>query len=149
MTNDKTDADQTLAEHRGCLQVLVEVEDCLARRQEESGWSPTILDRLHVLDVTLRRRFQGEEEGLFGRFPIDYPELSSQVKKLEEEYAAILVLLQVTIKQAAGLGSNPRDRLSRELATQVERLVAKVRRHEAEGNELVMAAHWNTLGTID
>ncbi len=149
MTNDRTDVDQTLAEHQGCLQVLVEVEDSLARRQEDGGWSATILDRLSVLNVTLRRHFQGEEKGLFRRLEIDYPELSSQVKKLEEEHAAILVLLQATIEQAAGLGSNPGDRLSHELATQVERLVAKERRYEAEENELIMAAHWNTLGTMD
>ena len=149
MTNDRTDVDQTLAEHQGCLQVLVEVEDSLARRQEDGGWSATILDRLSVLHVTLRRHFQGEEKGLFRRLEIDYPELSSQVKKLEEEHPAILALLQATIEQAAGLGTNPEDSLSRELAAQVKRLAAKVRRHEAAETDLVMAPHWNTFGTID
>ncbi len=107
------------------------------------------MDRLHVLDSTLRGHFESEEEGLFRRLPIDHPELAPQVKKLKEEHAAILVLLQAIIEKAAGPGSNKANRLSHALAAQVERLVAKVRRHEAEENELMMAAHWNTLGTID
>ena len=81
--------------------------------------------------------------------PIDYPELSSRVKKLEKEHVAILALLQATIEQAAGLGTNPEDSLSRELAAQVRRLAAKVRRHKAAETDLVMASHWNTLGTAD
>ena len=145
--NQRTDVDQTLAEHQGCLQVLVEVEDCLARPQGDGGWSAAILDRLRGLDVTLRRHFAGEEKGLFGRLPIDHPELAPQVKKLKEEHAAILVLLLALTEKAAGPGSNKANHLSHELAAQVERLVAKVRRHEAEENELIMAAHWNTFGT--
>ena len=38
MTNDRTDVDQTLAEHQGCLQVLVEVEDSpLAGKRTAAG----------------------------------------------------------------------------------------------------------------
>ena len=89
-----------------------------------------------------RPQLPGNETGVAERS-------AEQIKKLKEEHAAILVLLQAIIEKAAGPGSNKANRLSHALAAQVERLVAKVRRHEAEENELMMAAHWNTLGTSD
>lgn len=150
MEEERNDVEKTLDEHQGCLRVLAEVEDCLDRPPDLQGaWSARLVNRLRALDAALRPHFAGQEQGLFRKLPIEYPRLASRFEKLEHEHARILESLQAAIQKTEQLSSDSEIYQLRELDARVQLLVAALRRHEAEENELVMEAHWTTVGICD
>ncbi len=147
MADKTSQIDRILKEHRTCMQVLAEVEECLdgfaeAVRDRE------LLNRLRTLDGTLRPHFRVEEEGIFSDLPIDHPHLAARFKKLEDEHGTILESLQAAIRLADRVGDDETGQLLK-LKAQIQLLSVTVRRHEAEENELVTEAYWNTFGISD
>ena len=71
---DTSDAmvDEALGEHRECMQVVSEVEDCLVRHLDRGGqWVDEVLAVLPRLAASLREHFEAEQEGaLFRKVPL-------------------------------------------------------------------------------
>jgi len=142
--------DVTLEEHRACMEVVAEVEGILDRQPDREGaWLGELRGKLPELRRTLSAHFAGEEQGpLFRQLPIQAPQLSGRLQRLEDEHQGILDSVDTLLERADAL-NDPEIFQLRELNAQVQLLVATIRRHEAEENELVMQANWDEIGTGD
>jgi len=143
-------ADVTLEEHRACMEVVSEVEAILDRQPDREGrWLDEIRGKLPTLRRTLEAHFRGEEDGpLFRQLPIQSPQLSGRLSRLADEHEGILRSVDDLVARADAL-EEPEVYQLRELNAQVQLLVATIRRHEAEENELVLQSNWDEIGTGD
>jgi len=142
--------EETLEEHRGCMAVVAEVERCLDRQPDREGeWLGRLRDTLPKLATTLRAHFRVEQEGpLYSKLPISSPRFAHQLEKLEAEHLRILETVDSVVARTRELQAAPMYEM-RELNAQVQLIVATIRRHEAEENEIVIQAHWDEVGVGD
>jgi hypothetical protein len=142
--------DETLDEHSGCMKLVAEVEDCLDRRPDNpKAWVAELRGKLARLDGALRKHFQGEEAGpIFRSLPTRHPRLAEPLAALEAEHAVMLDELTAVLGRAEALES-PEVFELRELNARVQLFVARIRRHEAAENELVIQAYWDEVGVGD
>lgn len=142
--------DETLEEHRGCMKLVADVEDCLDRKPDDPVlWLENLRGRLKHLADSLRRHFKSEETGpLFTDVATSHPRLTPQLDRLLEEHTTMLSEIGAALTQAEGL-ERPEVFELRELNARIQLLVARIRRHEAEENELVLRAYWNETGVGD
>jgi hypothetical protein len=133
----------TLAEHRGCRKLIGEVEDCLnVDPADPEQWVSTLHDAVRNLARGLQEHFQSEENGpLFSALPASHPHLATALGELKEEHSEILDDVASALARANALHGPERFQL-RELTARVQILVARICRHEAQENELVIRAHW-------
>lgn len=156
MTRDTTRSDvpsyveETLDEHRGCMKLVSDVEACLDRRPDEPAqWLAKLRETLESLKFGLQQHFQGEESGpLFADLVETHPRLSGQLDKLVGEHSQMLVEIEGAIGRADALTS-PEPFELREFNARIQMLIAMIRRHEAEENELVLRAYWRESGVGD
>ena len=137
----KTDFyEETLQEHRECMEVVSELEACLDRQPDREGqWIADLVAKLEHLAETMREHFREENDGLYVQLPIKFPRLSNRLEKLKGEHGKILKTIDRTTAMARRL-NEPELHELRELNAHVQLLVATIRRHEAEENELVIEA---------
>lgn len=142
--------EETLDEHRQCMKVVSDVERCLDRQPDREGrWLLRLRDALPRLASTLREHFRAEEEGpLYRALPVSFPRFALRLEKLEAEHVRILETVD-SVTARAGTLSDPEMYEMRELNAQVQLIVATIRRHEAEENEIVIEAHWDEVGVGD
>jgi hypothetical protein len=142
--------DEIREEHRGCMEVVAEVEGCLDCRPDREGrWVSRLLESLPRLATTLRTHFEVEQQGpLYRKLPIDFPRFAHRLEQLEAEHVRILEVVDGAVARARNLaGSEMSD--VRELNAQVQLVVATIRRHEAEEDEILIQAHWDEVGVGD
>lgn len=142
--------DDTLEQHRACMQVVEEVEACLdAHPDREGQWVDGLLRKLPELARTMRAHFEAEEGGaLFTKLPYSHPRLASRLRVLKDEHATMLEALDKVIARAERMRDAEVYEL-RELNAQVQLMIATIRRHEAAENEVVIEAHWDEVGVGD
>lgn len=142
--------DETLDEHSGCMKLVSEVEDCLDRRPSDpASWVSELREKLLRLNGALARHFEGEEAGpIFRSLPTRHPRLAQPLAALEAEHAVMLDELRGVLERAQSL-ERPEVFELRELNARVQLFVARVRRHEAAENELVIQAYWDEVGVGD
>jgi len=142
--------EETLAEHRDAMEVVSSVEGCLDRHPDlEGGWIGRIRDELPRLSDTLRAHFAVEQEGpLYRQLPVSHPRFADRLARLEAEHARILSSIEEVTRQAEEL-RDPQMYEVREFNAAVQLLVATIRRHEAEENEIILSAHWDEVGAGD
>ena len=142
--------DETLDEHAGCMQVVSELEKCLNPSPDDPRcWLADLDRRLADLETALRRHFEGEESGpLFRSLPLQHPRLAEPLARLEAEHTMMLDDLAVVQRRVETL-EDPQDFELRELNARVLLVVARIRRHEAAENELVIEAYWSEIGVGD
>ena len=142
--------DETLEEHRGCMRVVAEVEECVDRQPDREGaWLGRLVECLPRLASTLRAHFQVEQEGpLYRKLPVSFPRFAHRLEQLEAEHVRILEAVDGIVARARDM-SDGRVHEMRELNAQVQLLIATIRRHEAEENEIVVQAHWDEVGVGD
>lgn len=147
---DDSLVDQTLGEHRECMQVVDDLEACLERHPDAEGrWIAELQQKLGTLEATLKEHFEVESQGpLYRGLPESHPRLATRLKALEAEHGVLLERLAAVQQQAAGL-SDPEAYELRELSARAQLLVARLQRHEAQENEIVMEAHWGEVGVGD
>lgn len=140
----------TLEEHRHCMEVVAEIEACLDRQPDRDGrWLSDLLGKLPKLSDTLREHFASEEKGpLFEKIPYSHPRFASTLQDLKDEHGRIASTVDTIIQKAAQLQDAEIFEL-RELNAQVQLLIATIRRHEAAENEVVVQAHWDEVGVGD
>ncbi len=142
--------DETLDEHRETMQAVARVEQWLDRSPTVEGdWLEQIRDELPQLAATLRCHFSEEQQGpLYRTLPVSHPRFAERLRKLEAEHARIIRAVDDAVQRAKDL-HDPQLYELRELNAQLQLLVATVRRHEAEENEIILEAHWDGVGTGD
>ena len=142
--------EQTLDEHRGCLQLISEVERCLDRPPDDRPrWLAELKDTLVRLAAAMRGHFAGEESGpMFRSLPLQHPRLAGPLARLEAEHPVMLERIDDLLRQADALGNVEIFEL-RELNGSAQLLLAQIRRHEAAEDELVIRAHWEEVGVGD
>jgi hypothetical protein len=144
------DPQATINTHRECMCVVSELEACLDRPPDRSGkWLGELREKLPQLAKVLEGHFAEEEqEYLYTELPAQKPRYADRLAKLKSEHAGMLASVQEAIDRAEAVtGSEVPDQ--RELNAVVQLLVATIRRHEAEENEIVLRAYWHDLGAGD
>jgi hypothetical protein len=133
--------EEALDEHRECMMLVAELEACLDRRPEPAKeWVAAVQDCLGRLRGALSEHFKDETEGwLYREMPLRRPRFAPALERLEAEHPEILADLDVVAKKAGSLNDPERHHL-RELAGHLQLLTARLRRHEAEENEILIAA---------
>jgi len=142
--------DATLDDHRQCMQVVADVEACLEEHPDREGqWIGRLLPRLEALHGTLRAHFREEEQAaLYREVPERFPRFAERLERLAGEHADILERADALVRRAGSLDSSRIHEL-REFNAGVQLLIAGIRRHEAEENEVVLSAHWQEFGEGD
>ncbi len=137
--------------HRDCMRIVHEVEHCLDRQPDRGGrWLGELTDKLELLVATLEAHFGTEEqEYLYREVPVAFPQYADRLEKLRAEHDTILETAGSAIAAAGDLGSNEEIHRLRELNARVQLLVATIRRHEAEENEILLGAYWHDTGAGD
>ncbi len=142
--------EETLDEHRGCLQLISEVEQCLDRPPDDrQRWLADLQGTLARLATALGRHFAGEESGpMFRSLPTQHPRLAGPLARLEAEHPVMLQKMNDVLEKANALENTEIFEL-RELNGGVQLLLAQIRRHEAAEDEMVIRAHWEEVGVGD
>ena len=143
--------DENLDEHRHCMQIVSDVESCLDRPPDREGaWIGCLLEKLPVLTDTLRDHFKGEMKGdLYRELPKRFPRFADRLKRLAAEHGEILQMARAAHESGKALQGASEIHELRQFNARVQLLIASIRRHEAEENEIMMRAYWNELGEGD
>jgi len=144
---DAGSLESLLDEHRECMQVVAEVETCLDEAPDREGrWLGRLLPKLETLTERLRTHFVEEEQAsLYRDVPERYPRYADRLKRLASEHGEIVERATDLVRRAGALDPTRIHQL-REFNAGVQMLVASIRRHEAEENEVVLGAHWQEFG---
>jgi hypothetical protein len=147
---NRASLDDTLHEHKDLMQSVTDVETCLDTPPDREGrWIAALLEKLPALSETLRCHFSVEQEGaLYREIPERFPRFAQRLEQLAREHREILEIAEDVIARAGELGGS-RIYEQRELNARVQLLVATIRRHEAEENEIIMSANWDEVGAGD
>ena len=140
--------DEAKRGHRECMEVLAEVERCVDRTPDEA-WVTDLMRCLPNLRESLQRHFTEEESGtLYDTMPMVFPHLSRRFEELRSEHPRLLENVDEILGKAEKLEA-PETYELRELDAHVQLLLARIRRHEAQENELVFEAVWREVGVGD
>jgi len=149
-TSKEESIQNTLDEHRECMQFVSALEACLDRQPDGSGrWVADLLEHLPGLARTMREHFEGEERGpLYGDLPQRRPRTATRLEALKVEHPLMLAEIAKIIDIAGDMGDAEIYEL-RELNARIQLFVARLRRHEAAENELIFEVYWDDVGTGD
>jgi len=147
----RTSLQDTLDDHQDCMRMVAEVESILDRQPDREGrWIGSLLETLPTLADRLRAHFRAEEQAaLYRELPVSKPRLAPRIEKLAAEHDEMLASVDKVIRRARGIAEPAEIHQLRELNALVQLLVATIRRHEAEENEIIMGAYWDELGAAD
>jgi hypothetical protein len=150
MSERTIDGAVILDDHRRCMGVVSEVEACLEQPIDRGGrWAAQLVDSLDRLSEALSAHFRMEEqEPLFVTMPSARPRFAQTLVRLKAEHEDMLQELEDVRARAAKLGTE-RLREQRTVNGQVQMLIAAIRRHEAEENEILIHAYWDETGVGD
>jgi len=142
--------DDTLDDHREAMRIVSGVENCLDSHPDRDGqWIANLRGELSSLVQTLRCHFSAEQDGpLYRSLPVTHPRFAERLRALESEHAKILHSAELAVAKVERL-DDPQLYEIRELNAEVQLLVATIRRHEAEENEIILSAHWDEVGIGD
>jgi hypothetical protein len=148
--DESTSIRSAVDEHEGCMQGVVAIEHCLDREPDLEGrWLAELTAKLSEVRQQLADHFEIEEQGpLYRELPIRYPHLADSIERLLKEHPMMLEQTGAAIAHAERLQSPELYEL-RELSARTQLLVARIRRHEAEENEMAFSAMWDEMGTGD
>lgn len=139
--------EEVFDQHRECMKLVAELEACLDRPPEpRDSWLESVRVGLKRLRGPLEEHFRDEVEGwMYREMPLRRPRFAPALERLEAEHPGILADLDRVARRAEGL-SNPEIHQIRELAGRLQLLTARLRRHEAEENEILVAASVEETG---
>jgi hypothetical protein len=143
-------ADHTLAEHRETMQAVVAVENFHNREPDPpERWIAAVVEELARAGAALRAHFAEETLGpLFRQVPLARPRFAGKLERLEAEHGRLLEALAEAQAHGRRL-ADPQLHELREFNARVQLLVARIRRHEAEENEVALQAFWDETGAGD
>ena len=147
---DRAVRDELLRQHVECGKLVERVEGCVESVPDTEGrWADCLRGSLNDLAAGLREHFTDEEEScLFQDVPLAFPQFATCIAELRSEHASFLSSLESALGEARHLVRCPRAE-SRELRERVRVLIATLRRHEAQENEILWRAYWDDAGGGD
>lgn len=142
--------ERAIEEHKECTRRLVELESCLAERAGTEVRSLAELRRcLGAVSETFRAHFASEQGGpLFREFPVAFPQFSFRLEKLATEHRTLLAEAAELEARVAQL-REAHAREMRAIESRARLLAARLRRHEAEEDEILLSAYWDDTGLGD
>ncbi|GMV41965.1 MAG: hypothetical protein AMXMBFR64_36810 [Myxococcales bacterium] len=149
-TTDHPEIDALLEEHREAKRLLSVVEGRLGvGGTPASEWASGVAAALVPLMENLRMHFASEERGcLHTEVPVMAPHLATHCARLLEEHAQILQGFERSLERLRLLAEEHIGD-AKAVSKRVRMVIATLRRHEAEENELLMNAFWEDLGAKD
>ncbi len=137
-------------ERSDCLKIVSDVEACLDQSPVEDGpWLAHLLGKLPSLGGSLAAHFKVEQEGpLYQELPLILPRFAERVDKLASDHRQILEETHSVTERARTMHGAPVGQLHR-LKHRLQFLVATIRRHEIEENDVLISAHWSDIGVGD
>jgi len=140
---------KVLDEHRELIRHLSELDDLAQSTSRGEGWGRDLSRRAAELVEQLRAHFGGDAEGTFF-FDVTKrsPHLLPKLTALTAEHPEILKEFREVAQAAAQLAAADSDAATR-IAARTRRVIATLRRHEAEENELIFKTFWDDIGTKD
>lgn len=153
MTKREVSGDErnlVLEEHRELVRWVSELDEWAAPSvARDGGWGPELGRKSANVLEHLSHHFSGDAEGtFFADVAKRAPHLIGKLTGLTSEHAEILKEFRQVAEQASALDGDDMAAASR-LAARTRRVVATLRRHEAEENELIFNAFWDDLGVGD
>ena len=142
--------DAARGRRRTSMQIVAEIEAIVDRPPDSGGeWVERLRDRLPELHRGLERHFALEAgEPFYTEFPTRFPRYADRVLRLQGEHERILAMSSETAERCLRFRSSEIYE-HRELNAAVQLLLATIRRHEAEENEVLLSAYWDDVGTGD
>jgi hemerythrin-like domain-containing protein len=142
--------ERALEEHKECTRRLSELESCLeGRAGMDAAALEELRDRLAALSETFRVHFASEREGpLFREFPTSFPQFAHRLETLAREHDLLLAEaadLEARIEALRDVHA----RHMRSIEARTRLLLARLRRHEAEEDEILLSAYWDDTGSGD
>lgn len=141
---------ELINEHKEAKRLLTEVEKHVDAASNDSvGWARGVTGVLEELVGKLRAHFEKEEGGcLYTEVPIAAPRYAATCTRLLGEHAEMLSGF-ATVQERLHLLADERIGDVEGVAGRIRMLIASLRRHEAEENELLMSALWEDIGSKD
>jgi len=138
-----------LEEHKRINGVVATLEQWLGDKKAPEEWVPAVMHHLSELGEVLAPHFRGEREGaLYTEAPVKVPHLAQKIERLMTEHQAFLTELGA-IHATAQASMDPDAALMNSIRDRTVALIAALRQHKAEENEILMAAFWDDLGVGD
>jgi len=146
----RTEFDREILDHGKLVGMLQELESWLEIPPDHFGaWTETLSGRLTDVVIALRSHFKREEDSpLFREVPINFPRFSGTIDRLMSEHGQFLNDLDEIIDSLESL-RQPRQAHIWEMACKTKLVVASLRRHESEENEVLQKAYWEDVGGMD
>ncbi len=146
--------DGTLKEHEHCMRLVSDLSGWLDLDPAAvSDWSAQLQARLSALAKGMQEHFEGEEQSpIYRELPTETPRFADQLDRLKAEHLPMLSDIDALVEMGGEIDPNTKDLNTgsiRELKARIKLLIATMRRHEAEENEIIMSAHWDDLGGND
>lgn len=147
---DRPEIDELLEEHKEAKRLLTALEERLEVPTGQHGaWAAGVAGAIVPLLENLRVHFTNEEQGcLHTEVPVMAPHLAARCTELLKEHAVIVQGFERSLERL-GLLSEEHIGDPQAVAARIRMVVATLRRHEAEENELIMSAFWEDLGSKD
>lgn len=141
--------DVLLEEHRLLTRHVAELDELAALAAgRNADWGAELGRRAADVHERLKAHFGGDAEGtFFSEVAQQAPHLLGKLTALTAEHAEILKEFRAIAESASQIGGD--DGEATRVATRARRVVAVLRRHEAEENELIFKTFWDDIGTKD
>ena len=142
--------EQVQREHKKISEMMFDLERWLAAPSDAEGsWTEALRGRLVPMAEVLKPHFAGEEaSGFYKEVPIEFPRFARTLNRLMGEHQLILDELEGIIGDAEGAGEPP-ERQLRELTLRTSILLAMLRTHESEEDEVLQQAYWDDVPAGD
>jgi hypothetical protein len=138
-----------VADHRHLVGKLQDIELWLDNPAKTASWTETLSATLDELCLFLRSHFQREESSpIFVEVPLQFPRFARNIDRLLGEHESFVEDIERIIDDLARSGelSEPRKQ---EICCRTRLLIASLRRHESEENEIMQRAYCEDIGACD
>ena len=139
-----------LDEHRHVMEVVARVDECLWNSApRDKAWGTELARRVGSVVEQLKLHFSGNaERSMFEELAHTAPHLIGKLRNLGAEHDQILTDFRRVAEMALEVDVTDSEAATR-LAALARKAIAKLRRHEAEENEIVLDAVLEDLGGGD
>ncbi len=146
----RTEFDREILDHRKLVGMLQELENWLEIPPEHfRAWIETLGTKLTEVMLALKPHFKREEDSpLFREVPINFPRFAGTIDRLMAEHQQFIDDIEDITDMLESL-EHPRQAHVWEMACKTKLVVASLRRHASEENEVLQKAYWEDVGGMD
>ena len=147
MSTELEERHAILDEHRQVMLLVARVDECAcADVRRDKAWGTDLAGRVGGLLAQLELHFSGDVEvSMFEELAQSAPHLIGKLEALVAEHPQILADFRKVAETAVEVDLTDSDAGVR-LAMMARKAIARLRRHEAEENEIIIRAIWEDIG---